>query len=274
MIQTGLWQDATLRDLIALLRSDERVRALVLKGSLADPHIQPDTWSDIDLTIVVADGVLAAFFPNTDWLAPLGEVYTFDQSSHGPSHTTRVCFTDFRRIDCYFIQESDFPRQTIQSTAIRSLFSRSSPVDETLAQATFKLPPAPEVSPQQFEHMVNQFWFKGMLTTSKVMRNDLLIATHLALELVQDTCVLAMLLRDRATGTSHHREGGMGNDFIAQLESTRQPYTPTGILDCVQQCSILFDTLAAQWSNDYRERRQPLLDWISYVKTCLKEQER
>src|SRR5947209_13699309 len=99
-IQKGLWQEATVHELIALLEPNEAVRALLLKGSLANPHIQPDTWSDVDVTVVVADGLLHTFFPTIAWLAPLGELYTFSQSSDELKATTRACFTDFRRIDC------------------------------------------------------------------------------------------------------------------------------------------------------------------------------
>jgi hypothetical protein len=38
------------RDLVALLAPQEAVRALILKGSCANPALQPDTWSDIDVT--------------------------------------------------------------------------------------------------------------------------------------------------------------------------------------------------------------------------------
>lgn len=119
--------------------------------------------------------------------------------------------------------------------------------------------------------MVQDFWFKGMLTVSKVMRHDLLIAAHLALELLQGTYVLAMLLRDRALGTSHHREGGMGNDFVAQLGMLHSPFTAKGILESVRQSSIAFDGLAKQWSGDYQEQRHPLLAWISFAQETLAE---
>ena len=266
IIQKGLWQDETIQDLINLLEPYKTVQALLLKGSSANPHIQPDTWSDVDVTIVVTDGALNTFFPTTTWLAPLGELYTISQSSTELTGTTRVCFTDFRRIDCVFVQESGFSEQALHSEAVRSLFSRSALVDDILSRATLTLPPATVISSQQFEEMVNAFWFKGMLTTSKVMRNDLLIATHLALELIQDTCVLAMMLRDRELGTSHHRKGGMGNDFIARLNTTRLSYTPMGILESVKQSSNVFDELAASWLPGYHEHRHPLLAWISYAQ--------
>lgn len=266
MIQKGLWQEVTIRDLVTLLEPQEAVRALLLKGSYANAAIRPDTWSDIDVIIVVANGMLANYFPTLAWLKPLGEIYAFDQSSQAHSGTTRVCFSDFRRIDCTCVEEEHLPDQHIYSEVVRPLFSRSTIVNEHLASITAGAPPAPAITRTDFERMVNQFWFKGMLTTSKVMRNDLLIATHLALELVQDACVLAMMLRDRAYGTSHHREGRMGNDFIAHLNLIRHPYTAAGILETVKECSILFDTLAQQWTADYQERRHPLLAWIEYAQ--------
>lgn len=271
MIQKGLWQERTIQEMITLLEANEAVRALLLKGSSANLSLQVDTWSDVDITIVVADGALEAFFPTTVWLAPLGNVYTFSQSSNEQTKTTRVCFTDFRRIDCVFLQESDFQTHALQSEAIKPLFSRSPLVNEVLAKVILQPPPASVMTAEQFDHLVNDFWFKGMLTTSKVMRNDLLIATHLALELIQDTCVLEMVLRDRALGTSHHRKGGWGNDFIARLSTTQHPFTAIGILESVKQSSTVFDDLAKQWSSDYREQRHPLLAWIRFAQETLVE---
>ncbi len=271
MIQKDQWQETMVRNMTALLEPQEAARALILKGSYANPTIQPDTWSDIDVTLVVANGMLSTFFPTLAWLEPLGNLYTFDQSVYAHGGTTRVCFTDFRRIDCTCVEEAHFLEQPIYSAATKLLFSRSPVVDENLARITVGPPTAPQIPSTEFEQMSNQFWFKGMLITNKVMRNDLLIATHLALELIQDLCVLAMMLRDRAYGTSHHREGGMGNDFIAQLNLTRHPYTAMGILETVKGCSIQFDTLAQEWMPGYQERRHPLLAWIAYAQEMYNE---
>ncbi|GLV60703.1 hypothetical protein KDH_75220 [Dictyobacter sp. S3.2.2.5] len=266
-IQNGPWQAQAIQDLTTLFEGHATVRALLLKGSCANPTIQPDTWSDVDLTVIVADGTLAEFFPTLDWLAPLGTVYTFNQSSNDYTNTARVCLTDFRRFDCAFMQESALLAHPPHSEALQVLFSRSPLVDEALDRTILRPLPVPETTREQFEQMCNDFWFKGMLTTSKVMRGDLLIASHLALEMIQDTCVLAMMLRDQATGTSHHRAGGQGNTFITRLDAEPpHPFSATGILDSVQQSSLLFDELAAQWSPDYQPRRHPLLAWINTAR--------
>jgi hypothetical protein len=125
------------------------------------------------------------------------------------------------------------------------------------------------MTPEEFQVMVNGFWFKGMLALTKVMRDDRLIALHLALEMVQDCCVLGMLLRDRAEGTDHHRHGGAGNEVAKALEATRHPHTAAGLLDALEQAAVAFDHLAARWSGEYREQRVPLLSWIRHVRLNL-----
>ena len=123
----------------------------------------------------------------------------------------------------------------------------------------------------QFLELVRDFRFKSMLAVYKVVRNDLLIALHLAQDLICDCSVLGMMLRDRATGTNIHKHGGVGNQFVAQLEVTQKPFTPIGILDSVKASNEVFEKLAREWSNSYRENRQLLLDWIEKAKAEIRE---
>lgn len=270
IVQPG-WQQAALQQLRALLEPKQEVRALVLFGTTAVD--QQDVWSDIDVLVVVAEEALEQFHPATDWLKPLGELYAYDQSSHPFAGVTRTCFTDFRRIDLVFTTEAALERVDEWPgvsfwRGTRPLFSRSPRVDVVLAR-TFESPALHLPPPDQFQAMVNDFWFKGMLAVTKVARGDLLIALHLTLEMIQDCCVLGMLLRDRAEGTAHHRHGGIGNETVAQLEATRHPFTASGILDSLKQSSIAFDALAAQWSEAYQEQRHPLLSWIRLARRSL-----
>jgi hypothetical protein len=239
---------------------------------------QQDLWSDIDLLLVVDAEAKGRFHPATDWLAPLGKLYAWEQSSNPFASVTRVCFRDFRRIDFVITTEAaleqaeDWPSIAFWK-GTRTLFSRSPRVDRVLAR-TFT-PPVPRlISPDEFQSMAHAFWFKGALAVTKVVRNDLLIALHLALEMVQDCCVLGMLLRDRSEGTAHHRHGGVGNETVAQLAPARQPYTAAGILRTLEESSIAFDRLAAQWSDAYREQRHPLLAWINVARQTLAEEHR
>jgi hypothetical protein len=81
--------------------------------------------------------------------------------------------------------------------------------------------------------------------------------------------LLGMMLRDRAIGTNIHKQGGIGNQFVAQLEVTRKPFTAVGILDGIAAINEVFEKLAREWSISYQENRQLLLDWIEKAKADL-----
>lgn len=272
MMRHGLWQEQGLQEVSVLFGADKDVRAVLVTGSLAWTEA-PDTWSDIDLVIVLTDGMLDCYFPHTSWLAALGEVYGLEQATARWGGVTRVCRADLRRFDFIFIAESAFPTAEVWAgtplgTGARTLFSRSETVDTALIR-TLSPPAFEPLSTERFERMVEQFRFKAMVAVSKVMRDDLLIALHLALDLVRDCCILGMALRDRATETTRHRIGGSGNLLVPRLEAPRQPYTALNILDGVTRSSLIFDELARQWDPAYQDYQQPLLAWINEAREAL-----
>ncbi len=248
------WQAETITALTRLLEDEPTVRALVLFGSAALGMC--DAWSDIDLLLVVDEQALWRFFPTLDCLQALGDLYAFEQFPQVYGGVTRVCFTDFRRLDFIIVGESFMAQQDWSAKlwgGARPLLLRSSAVERLLATAQIQ-PPPPLIAASEFERMVQQFWYKAVMATTKVVRNDLLIGLHLELELLQECCVLQMLLRDRAEGTNQHRDGGSGNVFVAQLEGIPPLYSAVNILALVEQSSRTFDTLAGQWSDIYVEQ--------------------
>jgi predicted nucleotidyltransferase len=268
-----MWQDIVIRDLVALLQLNEEVLSVVVSGSCALSSIEKDAWSDVDLLVVVSEHAISRYFPALVWLQALGEIYAFEQNANQFTYTTRVCFTDFRRLD--IVLTTEFALEQIDSwdsvsfwNGTLTLFSRSTRVNTILARNFEPLNPSP-ISAEQFQAMANRFWFKATIAATKVVRDDLLIALHLALDLGRDCCLLAMLLRDRDAGTNYHRHGGAGNDFVEQLQTAKSSYDALGILDGIEQSSIAFDSLAAQWSSDYKEYCQPLIAAISRARQSL-----
>ena len=267
------WQESLVHDLTSYFESEEDVLGLLLFGSLSKDEFQPDDWSDIDVLVVVRDYSLDRFFPTIDWIEHFGKLYTYSQSSDDFKCTTRVCFENFNRIDFVLTTESkleqfrNWPSVPFDSSA-KVLFSRSNAVNEIVAQM-LSFPNLPLVTEAQFLALVRNFRFKSMLAVYKVVRGDLLISLHLAQDLIRDCCVLGMMLRDRATGTNIHKRGGIGNELVAQLEVTRKPFTSRGILASIQESNEVFENLACEWSSNYQENRQPLLDWIEQAKAAL-----
>jgi len=270
-ISKDLWQEATLQTIVSFLNSDEDVQALFVIGSLADNSHSVDAWSDIDLVLVVADLAFSRFYPTLTWLTFSGEIYAYEQQADDFSSVNRICLTDLRRLDFVFIKLSNFnpPEKWVRPAFWKNprlLFSRSELVTQALASSAI-LPFVPAAfTNDQFDTLANNFWFKAIVATNKVKRNDLLIAMHLSLELIQDCFVLGMVLRDQATGTTHHREGGLFNQLVAELEVTHQGYSAEGILNSLEQIAIAFDKLGLQWSETYQARRFPLLNWIEFTR--------
>jgi hypothetical protein len=173
-----------------------------------------------------------------------------------------------RRVDIVFmtattVKQSD---QVKFWQPLRIVFSKLTALTEQLLKpdndSSFSLP-----SPAEFERMTNQFWYRSTVAVYKVIRDDWLIAWHLALELMQDCCVLGMMLRDRLAQTNHHHSGPMGSDIVSPLLALPTAYTATAILDLIAETAVLFDDLAGQWSKEYEARKRPLLDWIQLIKT-------
>lgn len=265
--------EETLRDLTTLLSTDPDALALVVFGSVAGAA--HDFWSDLDVLVVARVPGWERFFPSLDWLRALGEVYTCEQYSDEFTSVSRVCFADMRRLDVVLTTEAAleqidrWPFIAFADPQRRHVaFSRSTVVDNTLSHP---LPDSVPLLPSsaEFQTIADGFRYKGVLAVTKVMRDDRLIALHLALEMVQDCLVLGMLLRDRAEGTSHHRTGGLGNRIVEEFGSVDIPPTQHGILRLLEQCSHHFDRLAAQWEPSSRERFQPLLAFIAAARQAL-----
>ncbi len=259
------WHASTLNRLTHHLAGDPDVIAVAVYGSVLRPQ-DLDEWSDIDVLIVLRDGESTRFFPTTDWLQPLGKVFAKERFAGEYASTTRVCFDDLRKLDLTFTTESDlrvidqWPHVAF-AQGLRVLFSRSTDVSERLAG---RFPSAPFTPPTDrvFADMVDGFWFRAMVAVTKVARNDLVIALHLALGLLQDGCVLTMMLRDRAEGTNVHRTGGMSNEIVASFAGTAQPPTAEGILELIRASGAIFDRLAARWAQDYQPKIGPLQEAV------------
>ena len=263
-----------LDNLISYFEPNQNVLGLLLFGSLSQTKFNHDEWSDLDILVVVKEGKINEFFPAIDWITSFGKLYTYSQSADDFKCTTRVCFENFNRIDFVITSEGKLAEMNKWSSlpfspAAQVIFSRSEMIDEIVRQG-FVENPLSAPTQEQFLELVRDFRFKSMLAVYKVVRKDLLIALHLAFDLVRDCSVLGMLLRDRATGTNIHKQGGLGNEIVTQLEATQKPFTSSGILDSIKASNEVFEKLAHEWSDRYQESRHLLFDWIEKAKAELR----
>ena len=254
------WQHAFIEALCQHLANNEQALALVVFGTAKPSDTTIDAWSDVDLLLISTDNRLATFFPSVEWLRPFGTIYAFEQHQDSLTYTTRLCYENMRRVDIVCMTETELQQydQFRFWQPGQILFARDTAVTNHLLQpnhiSPFSLP-----TTQEFEQIVNQFWYRSTVAVYKAIRNDLLIASHLSLELIQDCCVLGMMLRDRQKQTNHHRWGGLGNEIVTQLPTWPETYSEATILAMIAETATLFDKLAGQWSVHYEVKKRPLL---------------
>ncbi|MBI1278321.1 MAG: hypothetical protein GC179_09360 [Anaerolineaceae bacterium] len=266
-----MWQTETIADVQRLFATNPYMKGLILVGSNASG--EADLWSDVDFVCIIEDTAVNQFYPTTEWLTLLGHVFAVEQFISQDRRVTRVCFTDFRRADFIFIAENTlttidqwfYPR-----SQTRLLFSKSAIVSEALKSFPESEKVPPQFDDQQYEEMNNRFWFKAVMSVNKVMRNDLLIGLHLALDLSRDCLVLGMLFRDREAGTSVHRFGGPYNEIVDDLGLCNNEHSKVErILNIILQSAKTYDRLASQWSSAYRQSYPLFAEWVKAAKEKL-----
>ena len=209
------WQRALADEAVRSARDEPGVEAVEVVGSLAVAGgAQVDAWSDVDLRVVVATG---GAFDAARWVARFGAPWAHTAQVAPEGHVHRVVYADGRRLDVV-------------------VHHRGAPPES---------PPVPEVDLAEVRQA-------AALAVVKLARNDLLIGTHLALELVQRCLVQAMVLRDRQLGTTSHQVGGPLNEVVARLDRLRRhPWSAEGGMALVREAAEVHDELAVRLDPSY-----------------------
>jgi hypothetical protein len=227
-----VWQHQLLDQLTSVLASQRGVIEILPHGSFVDGKL--DEWSDLDVQINVTADWFPYFFPETGWIADFGDIYALNQSHDAVSSTTRVVFRNGTRLDLRF--------PTTNSTG---------PERNTGGP------------PNSLAKLENDVRFESFLAASKIARNDLLIGTHLTLELERKALVVAMLLRDRNLGTSAHRFGGLYNDAVDLLGAGGTD--AASLIRRIRSASEAFGTLAVQLDPSWTPDWEPLYEYLARV---------
>lgn len=251
MTSENLWQKAFLNQVSEFFQRDQQARAVFLKGSLADPSLDIDFWSDVDLVVFLSPPSAAKYYDSAEWLHEFGTVVGLERNSDENRKLYRVCFDGLRRMDLAFVNECLLPadnRPPAEGGPYVELWSRA------------RIPataPSKHVAVHESDEILEiaaAFWFKAATAVCKIMRQDLLIGFHLTLDLLRDCLVLQMIHRDRVLKTTIHRHGGFGNELLSRLETPAHAYDAAGIMTLLLQSCEVFDELASSLSDRYRPR--------------------
>jgi aminoglycoside 6-adenylyltransferase len=161
-------------------RDDERIRAVILNGSRANPNAAPDIFQDFDIIYLVTE--LAPFINNTKWIERFGELMILqmpDLMEDPPgdskiSFTYLMQFTDSNRIDLRI-----FPLDRLEEMEVNSLSLVLLDKDGTLpakptSDESSYLPKPP--TPKQFADCCNEFWWVCPYVAKGLWRREITYA--------------------------------------------------------------------------------------------------
>ncbi|NUK14040.1 hypothetical protein [Streptomyces lunaelactis] len=235
------WQRQILPLLTKLAAEDGRIRDLRPHGSVLDSEAGIDCWSDLDLVITTeAPSSVAEDFAQ-QISARLSPIFSRSRSGDAGRYSLRLVLSDLRRLDITAVVPTDrqAPPSIIQ-------------VDDEPASAVAEL--------------VNSFRFDAVLAAVKAARDDVLIGAHLTLQLARHVLVAAMLLRDRDSGTDHHRFGGSRWDaWATRLASAPTPYNRYGITAAIRYYTDALEEVLTDWDAELRSDNRPLLTLLDAV---------
>jgi hypothetical protein len=218
-----MWQLDAYRmiEAAALRRGAVRVQPF---GSLAAGAV--DEWSDVDALVIVPDGDLAGFWPDRSWLPPFGRLGDPVAYKHWPFRTssgvTQVLLDDGRHLDIMVIEDSAAEERLALLADLR-----------------------PVTGPDSLDRIANELLFDAMGAVTRSARDERLLATQLALRLVDHCLAASMVIRALSTGTCVHPGPSAHDALVDLLPAIPSGPRPDDILRLVTAAFDCFDQITA-----------------------------
>lgn len=239
-------------------RADERIRAVVMNGSRADPNARRDRFQDFDVVYVVTD--VRSFTSDHSWVKRFGELMILqlpdEMLSAPPNSVGRFAylmqFMDGNRIDL-----SLFPLAHVDSLERDSLSILL--LDKDGVIEPFPPPSEKDYLPQpptarQFAECCNEFWWVCPYVAKGLWRNELTYARHVLDCIVRDQ-LLNMLSWYVGAQTGYTRGAGklgkhlnehLSPELWALLERTYADARTESAWDALDAMCRLFRTVAVE----------------------------
>lgn len=176
--------------IVETAKKDERIRAVIMNGSRANPNAARDPFQDFDVVYIVTD--VAPFRHNYEWVRRFGEMMIMQMPedmldpppNRDDSFTYLMQFTDGNRIDLG-IQPLDRLSEIGDDSLTVVLLDKDGRIGP-LAPANERdyLPTPPTV--KAFEDCCNEFWWVCPYVAKGLWREEILYAKYMLDQVVRD----------------------------------------------------------------------------------------
>ncbi len=166
--------------ILQIAHQDERIRAVILEGSRANPHAPRDILQDYDVVYIVSD--LALFVKDHTWVKRFGELLIMqmpdvmgNQPKNIQGHFAYLMqFADSTRIDLSLYTLEAFQKRGIDNLSVLLLdkdgvFEPFPPADES---DYFPEPP----TRKEFDDCCNEFWWVSTYVAKGLWRKEITYA--------------------------------------------------------------------------------------------------
>jgi aminoglycoside 6-adenylyltransferase len=208
--------------IIDTARNDERIRAVIMNGSRANPDAPRDPFQDFDIVYIVTD--VAPFARNYDWIRRFGELMIMqmpeDMQDPPPTNwggfTYLMQFADGNRIDLGILPLAKLDK--LEKDSLSLLLLDKDGIIEPFAPASDSdyLPKPPTA--KAFADCCNEFWWVCPYVAKGLWREQILYAKHMADQVVREE-FMKMLAWHIGVKTQFMRSPGkLGKYFEKYLE--------------------------------------------------------
>jgi len=175
--------------IVGIAREDERIRAVIMNGSRANPNAPPDPFQDFDIVYIVED--VGPFRYNYEWIKRFGEIMIMqmpeDMQDPPPSNSGGfgylMQFTDGNRIDLWL----DPPEKLSElEDSLSCLLLDKDGLIGPLAPASERdyLPKPPTA--KAFSDCCSEFWWVCCHVAKGLWREEIICAKHMLDQVVRE----------------------------------------------------------------------------------------
>ena len=210
-----------LKLILSTAQDDDRIRAVTLNGSRANPNAKPDRFQDFDIIYLVTD--LAPFVDDPTWIDRFGERMIVQTPSlmEDPAPEDTLGFTylmqfmDGNRIDLSLIPVERFSELPPDSLTI-VLLDKDGCLDHLPPPSEKTYLPVPPTA-KAFDDCCNEFWWITTYVAKGLVRDEILFAKYM-LDVLMRTQLMKMLTWDFGINTGFmSNPGKIGKHFRETL---------------------------------------------------------
>ena len=164
-------------------RNDDRIRAVILNGSRANPNIPGDIFQDFDIVYIVTD--IASFKRDPHWIKRFGELMILQMPddmldpppSDDDSFAYLMQFTDGNRIDLtlYPIAKLD---ELKKDSLSRLLLDKDGILEPFVPLNGNDYLPKPP-TPKEYADCCNEFWWVSIYVAKGLWREEIIYAKYM-----------------------------------------------------------------------------------------------